>query len=731
MNSGTTQPVFDGEVTGGSSSGDPAAPFQDLILNAPPGIADSIKSDLAFYTQWRDTDGGQFTPEQIESQIRADYKPPESVMKKVGQGLKNYFQPIARAGLGLGAGMAGILGGGAVDAARTLAAFTDTRQGIRNPADVPGAEAGLASVPASVAGAQNLVGPALNSPTEDAVLQGVLSAGLPIGGAAGTGAALLSRIGGGAGAGLTSSLAAQRGWSPFATWLAGMAGGLVGGIPGSGAVGGAARSMMGKMAPAETEAAYRSLGVEPTAAVMAEPASMANKSMHMLRHMAGGGKPVHSMAQQVSLGISDGLDNLVIKVGGGTGGSQMEAGAVIKSSAEQFLAKGRAAQQLAWGKFAQQVPLETPAPPTNLLTKSAELVTAEYEKLPMMRNPQVEQYYKEMVGQYYLEGGQGTTMDNLLKIRNNIGQDMGNAGSPGTVSPGYGALKQLYKAVNEDIEAALVTPAQKKAFAAANKVTRDFHADLEKVVQPILKLNPEEAYTYAMAQSPKGASRLKVIFSSLNPKQKQVFSSTVLERMGYSSTGIKPIAPEVFEPSKFLANLERVSPEAQDVLFKHWPADARKDLNNLALVARNSKAQGSNLGQSTTALATSWQKLAKGYMIGVGGGATAGLAAGGPVGMAAGAIKGTVAATAAPVIARMIGNALTSPRVFTWMMKQSTLPESMAASQVLSLKAMGERYGDVEAQRLAALYAEQLPPGELEAAAQLQSSGGSTITLEQ
>lgn len=733
MNSNDTLPDFSDATGGSSSAAFNSEPIDALVLKAPPAVADSIKYDVAGMLKWRSKiDGTQLSQKQIEDEIQQAYKPGKTVMNQLSDGLKQYFIPIGRSAVKAGAQLTGAVAGLPVDAARLAIAAANPQLKFD---DVPGAEAGLAGAGPRAEAAANLVGPPPTTEEgakDERVLTGISSFMMPLGPMnklATTVPAMLSQMGAGAASELAGEAARDRGASPFVTWLASTVGALTGGVvPFMGAWAPAMKGVMGKVAEPEVAAAYHDLGVEPNPTLMSAPTSLANRSSHMVKHMAGGGAPIFTMAQKIAMGIRTSVDDIVSKVGGGSGGSATAGGEAAAMAPDRFRLQMRQRGQAAWGKVAQLTPPTREADALHTLGQALNEVWANTGKPPRWQDLEAEAYFKDLTNWLHLGSDRRSTVGDLLVVRRAIGEDMSKLGAPGQVNVEYAKLRRMYAAVSNDILAAMQTPAERRAWKNANQITKQDHKTLEKIILPLqAKGTPEAAFNYMMGEQKDGATRFEAIYRTLTPTQKNLVSAVNLERLGMAPGGGRMDIDD-FNPMRFLANYDKVRPEVWAVMSKDWPPEARQMLESSVIVARKQRANTSHLGQSTTASATSFASALKRYGTMITSGAGGGYAVGGLPGAAMGAAGGAVVATGTPLAARVVSEMLTSPLLFSWMMKQSTLPASMLAGQVNALKQMALKIGDDEAYRAAIFLQETAEPGEQERTDTLRQSGGSTVT---
>ena len=206
----------------------------------------------------------------------------------------------------------------------------------------------------------------------------------------------------------------------------------------------------------------------------------------------------------------------------------------------------------------------------------------------------------------------------LKDLRSGIGRSMGKLDGAMSDLP-EAELKRLYASLSQDMRAAATIAGDDalKAFNRANKFYSDgmkkINGALKKVTRsdlPEKDFTPEQAYNNILAlttaDSPRGSTaKLQQLKVSLPKEQWSTVSSTILRKLGEARVGQRG-APDAsdfaeFSPSTFLTNWNKMDKGAKTVLTSgNIPQSARRELDNLALVAQRFKEKPVSTGSAAT-----------------------------------------------------------------------------------------------------------------------------------
>ena len=200
----------------------------------------------------------------------------------------------------------------------------------------------------------------------------------------------------------------------------------------------------------------------------------------------------------------------------------------------------------------------------------------------------------------------------LKDLRSGIGRSMGKLDGPMSSLP-EAELKRLYASLSQDMRAA-ATAAGDDALKAFKRANKFYSAGMKRINGALKKVTkadtPERAYNNILAlttaDSPRGSTaKLQQLKVSLPKEQWSTVSSTILRKLGEARVGQRG-APDAsdfaeFSPSTFLTNWNKMDKGAKTVLTSgNIPQSARRELDNLALVAQRFKEKPVSTGSAAT-----------------------------------------------------------------------------------------------------------------------------------
>lgn len=176
-----------------------------------------------------------------------------------------------------------------------------------------------------------------------------------------------------------------------------------------------------------------------------------------------------------------------------------------------------------------------------------------------------------------------------------------------------GQLDQIYKALSEDLDAAVkqAGPAAVEAWNRANTYTRVSKERIDKAFGRILgdKVSPEQAYSAVIGMAQEGTSRSNIgslsrLFKSLPEEEAATVAGTVIRRLGKATAGAQDAAGDVFSAETFLTNWNKMSPEARGIIGRAGlDKGVPEELSKLALVIERAKEAGKVRNTSNTGIA--------------------------------------------------------------------------------------------------------------------------------
>lgn len=198
--------------------------------------------------------------------------------------------------------------------------------------------------------------------------------------------------------------------------------------------------------------------------------------------------------------------------------------------------------------------------------------------------------------------GKGITWQALKEFRTKIGEAIGDSNGA-LADTDTGKLKDLYGALTADMEAAAKAQGP-EAYAAWQRANTFYKSGAKRIERSLDKTisvdNPEraiEAFS-AMTKADRSTAdiqRMRQIRASMPRDDWNDISATIVDRLGRAKPGAQNAAGDVFSPSSFLTEWNKLSPDAKRILL---PDEARVELEKLASVAERVKA--ANLERNTS-----------------------------------------------------------------------------------------------------------------------------------
>jgi hypothetical protein len=408
-----------------------------------------------------------------------------------------------------------------------------------------------------------------------------------------------------------------------------------------------------------------------------------------------GGGPIHDVAGAQAENIGAHVDHIVDNLSQGADVTPTAAGEAITKGVGAAKQSMKQAEKAAYDKVDALVPADHPVDISATLGKLDALTTptagAEATTGALV-SPKIAALRENLTSDVAKSGGTlpyAATRQLRTAIGNSI--DWGFAPADPVAN---GALQQVYGSLGGDLNAAAsaISPeagqAVKDASAlyAANQAKREL---LDGVVNRAG--GPEAVYQAATNGTKLGATKIGGVMGALDPQSQNLVRATVLARLGRAAPSQQNATGSAFNPETFLANWNKLAPEAKEALFgaSGSPGTLRSGLDSLANTT--STIRGSSIFKNPSNTASTlghsfglWALLTEGAHAFVSG----------PHALISGA--GGIAANA--VMAR----ALTNPRVVNWLARSTKLPPGALPNAVNQLARVGEDTGDPDAQDTAA-----------------------------
>jgi len=460
----------------------------------------------------------------------------------------------------------------------------------------------------------------------------------------------------GAGAGGASELARQNGAGPIGQLAAGIAGGFAG----PAAIGGVGR-VAGAFAPEAERALSPVAQAFHDQNVSALPADVGGTGTRMATAAARttlGGIPIHDAAQASVAAAGAARSRVAGTIG--TVGDDLTAGQAAQAGANKFLTNSQdtagrlydaipiAANTSAkldntrqalgqitrgmesnpelsqlWAEFPRlRASLEAITPAETAASRAADLTEAQaslaraQQQAALTPTPQTQsaladarQAYDAQVArqQERLQDG-SVSWNDLKRLRSTVGEIIGK---PGIASEGHvdAAMRDLYGALSQDMQATAQAegPQAAAAFNRANTYWRARQQRIDDVITPILgkdgNATPESAFRTIQSWAGNKGSFIRTAqaLRSLPEEEANAVRASIFDRLGNAPAGQQGAAGDVFSPSSFLTQWNRLPDKAKSVLFPG--AQYQKDISDLVTIADAQKAAGKFANTSGTALA--------------------------------------------------------------------------------------------------------------------------------
>lgn len=215
------------------------------------------------------------------------------------------------------------------------------------------------------------------------------------------------------------------------------------------------------------------------------------------------------------------------------------------------------------------------------------------------------------------EGGIETAVPyQMVKdLRSTFGEAIGNMTGP-LADMSQAKIKRLYGALSQDMEAAAQAsgPEAYKAWKRANDYYRAGSNRIEDSLAKITEAQTgQAAYNRLQSMLLEGNARqsttqLAQIRKSLPKDDFDTFRATLIGNLGRARAGAQNAEGDVFSPSTFLTNYNKIAPSARKVVF----GDVEPELQKLAKTVEMAKDAEKQFNTSRTAQALSTQAMVAG-----------------------------------------------------------------------------------------------------------------------
>lgn len=432
-------------------------------------------------------------------------------------------------------------------------------------------------------------------------------------------------VGGGMGGG-GAGIAREMGASPPVQQAVGMAAGALPFVAPAGIAGATRAALRGgeaNIAPSQERIArFREAGVEPTPAQAFQTHTGEGLESYLSRSPGGHGAMRDAATQQAEQ-LSKRADEVASILSGKT--SPMIAGRAVEEGITGeggFLDSFKETSSGLYNRLDQFIPANKPVTVANVdstLSKLTRPTKGAEETSKLLMNAKVIQVKEAL--RTDLGGKPGKVMQILGEDGNPI-HTFEIGGTPATDSIPFGALKELrsrigemlgdptltseiprrqlkslYASLSADLQQAVKATGSKEAeavFNRANAYTRAGHKRIDDVLQPVLdKKAPENIFNAALSGSKDGDTVIHGIMQSIPESSKKVLAATILRKLGRATPTNQNAEGGAFSAGTFLANWNRLSPEAKRSLFSRFGKDYVENVNKIAKTADDIVSSGS------------------------------------------------------------------------------------------------------------------------------------------
>jgi hypothetical protein len=271
----------------------------------------------------------------------------------------------------------------------------------------------------------------------------------------------------------------------------------------------------------------------------------------------------------------------------------------------------------------------------------------------------------------------------VQKLRSMVGREISDNSLTSDVP--RSKWRALYGALSEDLgEAAKAAgPQAEQAWARANQYTRTSIQRLDQLESIVSRDAPEKIFKAATSGLSEGGTVIRRLMRSLPIDNRREVAAAVLQRLGRAKPGQQNEIGDAFSSETFLTNLANLSAPARQALFGSSGFQGlQQKIEMMGKVSAN-RREGSKVFANPSGTARQ--------------GAMIGWAAGLGTALATGNSGAVAAALAAPVFARGIAKATTSPSVVRFAAGTTQANEALAPVAVAAAarvpSAGGERPG--------------------------------------
>jgi hypothetical protein len=246
-------------------------------------------------------------------------------------------------------------------------------------------------------------------------------------------------------------------------------------------------------------------------------------------------------------------------------------------------------------------------------------------------------------------------------------------------------LNRLYGALSDDmaISAANAGPEALKVFNRANTFWGAGRSRIDDVLQPVInKAYDHEIFQAAMSGSKHSAQKLRTLKKSLPVDDWNKIVGQQIREMGNATPGAQNAAGDLFSPSTFMTNYNKLSSEAKKIMFSGQGFKGLESaMDDLVTVSSSLKEVAGMANNSRTAEQLMYMNILTGGLGGAVGSQQEG-------GSAEGMVKGMAIGMVSPYAAAKL---ITNPAFVRWLAEGGKITKNQIASHLGRLAVIAEK----------------------------------------
>ena len=280
------------------------------------------------------------------------------------------------------------------------------------------------------------------------------------------------------------------------------------------------------------------------------------------------------------------------------------------------------------------------------------------------------------------------TYGTLKALRTKIGSSLDDSALISDTS--QAELKRLYGALSDDMGRAAAESGEGglKAYQRANAYWNAGRSRIDDVLKPVTdKALNQDVFQAVMSGTKAGSEKLRTIKKSLPANEWNKLVAQQIREMGRATPGAQDVTGDIFSPSTFLTNFNKLSKDAQKTLFSNREyIGLGKAIDNLAVMSAAMKDTAKMANTSGTAQQLMYMNLLTGGL----GGAYGAQQGEDPM---TGAVQGMAVATLAPYAAAKL---ITSPAFINWLADGTRVASSGIGAHLGRLLTIAEKNDNIK-----------------------------------